>query len=116
MTTTTVENIVALINQLPELERARLIVELAKTQPAKPQLPKGRIISTNAPYEDRRLDYEWLAQHQREYIGQWVALKDGQLLAHSKQAKEVFGKAKELGVELPLVLLVEDPDIHYMGF
>jgi hypothetical protein len=116
MATATVENIVALINQLPELERARLIAELAKTQPAKLQLPKGRIISTNAPYEDRRLDYEWLATHRREHIGKWIALKDGNLVAEGETGREVFAKVKELGVELPLVLLVEDPDISYMGF
>lgn len=115
MATATVENIVALINQLPELERARLIAELAQSQLAKPQLPKSRIISTNAPFNDRRLDYEWLAQHQREYIGQWIALKDGQLLAHNRQAKEVFAKAKEVGMAEVLVLLVEDPDVPFMN-
>ncbi len=115
MITATVENIVALINQLPELERARLIAELAQNQPAKPQLPKGRIISTNAPYNDRRLDYEWLAQHQREYVGQWVALKDGKLVTEGETGREVFAKVKELGVELPLVLLVENPDVPFMN-
>ncbi len=116
MSTATVENIVALINQLPELERARLLAELAQNQPAKPRLPKGRIISTNAPYEDRRLDYEWLAQHQRKHIGKWIALKDGKLVAQGETGREVFAKVKELGIELPLVLLVEDPDVPYMGF
>ncbi len=115
MSTATVENIVALINQLPELERTRLIAELAQNQPVKPQLPKGRIISTNVPYDDRRLDYEWLAQHQREYIGKWIALKDGELIAHGETGREVFARVKELGVELPLVLLVEAPDVPFMG-
>lgn len=115
MATATVENIVALINQLSELERARLIAELSQKQPAKPLVPEGRIISTNVPFNDRRLDYEWLAQHQREYIGQWVALKDGQLLAHSRSAKEVFAKAKEIGMAEVLVLLVEDPDVPFMN-
>lgn len=115
MATATVENIVALINQLPELERVRLMAELAKSQSAKPLVPEGRIISTNAPYEDRRLDYEWLAKHQREYIGKWIALKEGQLIAEGETGREVFAKVKELGVKLPLVLLVEAPDVPSMN-
>jgi hypothetical protein len=79
------------------------------------EIPPSRIIKTNVPFDDRRLEYEWLAQHQREYIGQWVALKGNQLIAHSYDAKEVFAKAREFNVQDAFVLLVEDPDIPFVG-
>jgi Family of unknown function (DUF5678) len=113
MSTVTVENIVELINQLPALERGKLINEL--TRSGKSQLPKSRIISVNSEYDDRSLDYDWLAKHRSAYIGQWVALKDGQLVASGEKAKEVFAKAEQLGCVDPLVLLVEDPDIPFVN-
>ncbi|MDQ3010720.1 MAG: DUF5678 domain-containing protein, partial [Acidobacteriota bacterium] len=67
------------------------------------------------PYIDRKLEYGWLKQHERKYIGQWIALKDDQILAHGGNAREVSAKARELGVHDALVLLVEDPDVSYMG-
>lgn len=113
MSTVTVENIVELINQLPAIERGKLINEL--THSAKLQFPKSRIISVNAEYNDRSLDYEWLAKHRREYIGQWVALNNGELVAQGETGQEVFSKIKEIGDDAALVLLVEDPDIPFVN-
>lgn len=85
-------------------------------QEARSKIPPGRIISINAPYIDRTQEYEWMKQHEREYIGQWVALKGGRLIAHGAIAKEVFAKTRELGAPDALVYLVENPNLHYMGF
>ncbi len=115
MSTVTVENIVELINQLPALERGKLIEKLTRPLPAKPQIPKGKIIRVDAPYVDRTLEYEWLDQHEREYIGKWIALKGNQLIAEGETGVEVFTKVRELGIEHALVFLVDDPDVHYMG-
>ncbi len=115
MATVTVENIVELINQLPALERGKLINELTQAETVKPQFPKSRIISTNAPYIDRTREDAWLKQHRNEYIGKWIALNGDELVAQGETGREVFAKIREMGIDSALVILVEDPDIHYMG-
>ena len=118
MAPVTVETILTQANQLPASERAKLIAALQQQDeapPQRPQFPPDRIISVNEHYIDRTREYEWLKQHEREYIGQWIALKEDRLLAHGTVAKEVFAQARALGVNDALVLLVVDPDIPYMG-
>jgi len=36
-----------------------------------------------------RANNQWLTDHQDEYVGEWVALRDGELLAHAKTIKEI---------------------------
>ncbi len=127
----TAENILAQVNQLPAVERQKLIAILNRnlggsefpdrqsddsTPQAEVKIPPARIISVNAEFNDRAQEYEWLRQHRSEYIGQWVALEGDQLIAYGNSAKEVFDKVDALGIELPLVLLVEDPNLHFAGF
>lgn len=80
------------------------------------EIPPARIIGIGEPFNDRAREYQWLKEHRREYIGQWIALEGDQLIAHGDDAKEVFEKADLLGVELPLVLLVEAPNSSYAVF
>lgn len=115
MANVTVESILAQVNQLPALERAKLIAKLNREVKAKSIIPEGRVIRTNAPYIDRTQEFEWMRQHEREYIGQWVALMGSKLIAHGPVAKEVFAQAKALGHPQALVYLVTDPDVPYMG-
>lgn len=98
MSAITVETILAQVNQLPASARAKLIAALRQQQhQAPPQFPPDRIISVNESYIDRTREFEWMKQHEREYIGQWVALKGDQLIAHGTAAKTVFARARELG-------------------
>lgn len=115
MSAVTAETILQQVNQLPAAERAKLIAALREQDETPPQFPPDRIISVNAPYIDRTLEYKWLAAHRREYIGEWIALKGEQLIAHGAQAKEVFAQARAVGAKDALVLFVEDPNIHYVG-
>ncbi|MGH9843185.1 MAG: DUF5678 domain-containing protein [Blastocatellia bacterium] len=110
MSSITVENILELVNQLPSFERDRLIVELTKERQSKPETFRSKIISVSDSYDDRKLEYEWLAKHRREYVGQWIALKGDQLVAHGPNAKEVFTKADDQGIHDAMVLLVTAPD------
>jgi hypothetical protein len=45
------------------------------------------------------------------YIGKWVALSGGSLLAAGSNAPEVYSKARALGVAVPFVAYI-DPDDH----
>ena len=38
---------------------------------------------------DRTPEFEWLREYDRHYQGQWVALAEGRLLAHSRDLREV---------------------------
>lgn len=145
MSTVAVEDIIAQVNQLPATERQKVIEALTRhesggkdvaadsadeaSQPGQSagtvggatiilngEIPPARIVSIGDSFNDRAREYQWLKEHRREYIGQWVALEGDQLIAHGNNAKEVFEKADFLGVELPLVLLVEDPDVPFAGF
>lgn len=111
----TIESILAQVKQLPPAEREKLIEILAEETKAQAIVEKSQPIKSFLAYKDRAQEYAWLAQHQREYVGQWVALEGSQLIAHSYEAKEVFAKARASGVERPIVLLVEDPDAPFAG-
>ncbi len=45
----------------------------------------------------------WVKEHRAEYQGNYVALKDGELVAYGKTIKEADTKAKEKGVKNPLL-------------
>ncbi len=55
-------------------------------------------------------DRQWLAEHRDEYVGQWVALKDGQLISHGLNAKDVHQAAQTAGQFDALLVRVEASD------
>lgn len=57
----------------------------------------------------------WIAEHAREYAGQWVALDGDRLIAHGPGHDEIWAAAQASGVYLPMVTFVDDPDKIYMG-
>jgi hypothetical protein len=52
----------------------------------------------------------WLSQHREEYLGQWVALDGGRLVASGSSAKQVYLAARRAGVTVPFVEQVQPPD------
>jgi Family of unknown function (DUF5678) len=65
------------------------------------------------------LDFEreqrWLSEHQREYVGQWVALDGDRLLSHGEDLNRVFDEAQAQGVNTPFTAFIEDPNRPWMG-
>lgn len=122
----TVETLFNQIAQLPQPERLRLwqmLEPLAQPAPAsngtprptpvengmpQPAPPKKKLQPISVPDSTREL--RWLAEHWREYVGQWVALDGDRLIAHGPDAKEVYAAADADGAYLPLVDLVWDRD------
>jgi Family of unknown function (DUF5678) len=120
MSEPTLENILAQINQLPLSEREQLRAMLADQRRADTESLKNldepsRPVNPLFPVKDRTQEFQWLNEHRREYVGQWVALEGKQLIAHSYDAKEVFAKVKASGVDRPLICLVENPDLPFIG-
>src|ERR1700749_691905 len=64
--------------------------------------PRGRRVEQI----DASRELRWLAEHGREYAGQWVALDGDRLLVHGESAREVYKTVRTLNVRLPLVGLV----------
>ena len=73
------------------------------------------MFSLTIEHRDFAKEMQWLAEHRKEYAGQWVALDGSRLIAASTNAKEVYKAARESGIELPLVAFVEGPDALPFG-
>ncbi|NOT60809.1 MAG: hypothetical protein HOP19_11370 [Acidobacteria bacterium] len=125
MTEITVENLFNQIAQLPPPEQSRLwrmIEPLAKAVPVengKPSTvvengtpPKKKI--EPIPLPDRTREMQWLKEHARKFIGQWVALDGDRLIAHGPDAKAVYAAARADGAYLPMVDSIEDPDLPFV--
>lgn len=113
MNQATFEQVLNWVQQWPAAEREKLIRALSSedqnrdgTVGAYP----GKIVAPPVVSKDRSRENQWLAEHQREYIGQWVALEGDRLIAHGENAPEVFAAADASGIERPMVIYVEDPD------
>jgi hypothetical protein len=118
MSEITVENIVTQIVQLPPVERfrlQRLLEQLEQAEQKQPKPPLDKRVPPKPVPEGGMRAVHWIAEHGREYAGQWVALDGDRLIAHSPNHDEVWAAARASGVYLPLISFVEDPDKIYMG-
>ncbi len=57
----------------------------------------------------------WVKEHHAEYAGNYVALKDGELVAFGKTIKEADTKAKAKGVKKPLLHYIPAEDEEVWG-
>jgi hypothetical protein len=73
--------------------------------PAKPRVTHG-----NKPLRDLMPDYNWIKSHAHAYYGQWLALYEGQLLAHGMNQREV-SEAAHRKVESDQILM-----FHAVGY
>ena len=60
-------------------------------------------------------DTIWVKEHHAEYAGNYVALKNGELIAHGKTIKEADTKAKAKGVKNPLLHYIPAEDEEVWG-
>ena len=63
-------------------------------------------------HEDERA---WVEEHREEFLGQWVALDGGNLLAHGTDARGVYDQAREQGVTSPYLVHVVPKVDAYVG-
>jgi Family of unknown function (DUF5678) len=109
----TFDQVFNIVQQWPASEREKLIRALSRESRERngPVVDQpGRIAPPPVMSKDRSRENQWLAEHHREYIGQWVALEGDRLIAHGEDAAEVFDAADASGIERPMVIYVEDPD------
>jgi hypothetical protein len=60
------------------------------------------------PPSFHELEMRWLAEHEAEYVGQWLALDGDRLLSHGADRHKVRAAARAQGVESPFVVFAED--------
>jgi hypothetical protein len=102
----TLESVYQQATKLPPEEQQKLIDAISARLKKK---PLGRRVHPSVLYKDRSREHQWLRENSHHYVGEWLALDDGKLIAHGKVAKEVFAEAAALGYEQPLVFFVADP-------
>ena len=61
--------------------------------------------------QDAPANLEWLNRNRAAYVGEWVALYKGRLVAHGKNGLDVFLAAQSQGINPPLMhrIVQEDP-------
>ena len=106
-----IESIIEQVEQLPLKEQFEVTARLQKRTLELARQMKGRFLGLSPYRDDYEADHQWLRENHRRYTNQWVALKDGRLLAHGREAKGVFAAAKAQGVERPLVFFIEDTEV-----
>jgi hypothetical protein len=109
----TVDDILREIAQLPDAEQTKLRRLLYKGE-ERATLRDQPVPAT--PVTDSTRELKWVAEHARQYAGQWVALDGDRLIAHGPVASDVFDAADADGAHLPLITFVEDPEKVYAGF
>ena len=119
MIDTSLEKVISDIRALsPEQqEQLRRLLNGSVVSLEKNDLPmKPRIIGTYTP-KDRSKEFAWLAEHQADYAGQWVALDGSRLLSHGLVLKEVMAEVEKAGIKDALVVRAESSDAPpYIGF
>ena len=109
MIDTSLEKVISDIRALSheQQEQLRRLLNGSVVSLVKDELPmKPRIIGTYTP-KDRSKEFAWLAKHQTDYAGQWVALDGYRLVSHGWKLKEVSEAAKQAGVNDALFVRAE---------
>lgn len=72
-------------------------------------------LQSNQPAHDFSLEMAWLKKHRHAYQGQYVALKNGQLIAHGKDERAVSQAADSAGISTPFFAYLETEEEESFG-
>ena len=76
-------------------------------------LPEVR--KAGLPYIDPSREMAWIAEHWREYAGEWVALDGDRLIAHGDDPLPFKEKCRQEEIERPFVVHLEKDDEPFIG-
>ena len=106
----TLEQIINEARALSSAEKRRLrqvldhdLEEPASAQVSKPDYPT---------HEEERA---WVEAHRDEYLGQWVAVEGGRLIAYGTKPREVYLAARDAGIKVPYIVKVEEREGRFTG-
>lgn len=112
------ETVLQQVKELVVQERIRdarnLVTSFLSKNPDNPELLKWsrllappKIRTSEVTDEERTTDFDWIRNNRQAYRGMWIAVLDGQLLAHSRSLKD-------LREALRGVCSGRTPLVHYM--
>ena len=112
MADVTFEQALDIARALPPEEQRRLLKQLQEDESQRANQSENQ----NSQATDfREREMRWISEHQNEYAGQWVALDGNRLLSHSTDGRKVYEEAHAMGVKVPFVAYIEDPNKPWMG-
>jgi Arc/MetJ-type ribon-helix-helix transcriptional regulator len=65
--------------------------------------------------KDAPANLEWLHRNSEAYMGEWVALHRGRLIAHGKNGMDVFHAAQSQGINPPLMHRIAPEESAFWG-
>lgn len=106
----TAEQIIESIRTLPPDERERFN-KLMKAEQANGNNGDVR----EYPAERFKKEQKWIHEHKDEYDGQFVLLEGDELLGHGSDPKELYEKARNLGIKAPFVKRMKAKEEPFFG-
>ena len=64
---------------------------------------------------DLTREQEWLEEHAKEYVGEWVVLDGARLIGHGIDPRPIVAEARSAGVQSPFVHFVAANSDPFMG-
>ncbi len=107
-----IENVRALL--LSEKQKIFDFVEEEKLKVLSEKEAKN--IELEIKNERFRRALQWIEDHKEEFDGQWVVLDGDKLIAHGKDAKSVYEKAKAKGIGTPFMERVKAKELPFGGW
>jgi Arc/MetJ-type ribon-helix-helix transcriptional regulator len=66
--------------------------------------------------KDAPANLEWIERNREAYMGEWVALYKGKLIAHGKDGLEVFHAAQAQGINPLMHRIVQEDPFFWAGW
>lgn len=89
--------------------------QLLKQIESERRRPQQQVKGVADAKHQREREMRWLAEHEAEYVGQWLALDGDHLLSNGIDPHQVRAAARAQGVASPFVVFAENPDEFYSG-
>jgi Family of unknown function (DUF5678) len=114
MSQLTFEQVVNAIVEMPASEKARLLDLLSAQltvngEERNAEQDQVKLVEP-IPLPDPGPNRRWMEEHTEQYRGQWVALDNGQLIAHGADGIAVAKAADDSGAPIPLLVFIPPAD------
>jgi hypothetical protein len=112
----TAEEIIKNAKALPKPERKKIFdwVEEEKKRETAEQKEKAEKLKADNEKFKRAL--KWVDENRKKYDGQFVVLEGEELIAHGKNAKELYEIARSKGIESPFIKRVKAEILPFGGW
>lgn len=112
----TAEQIIENVRALPLSEKQKIFdfVEEEKLKVLSEKEAKN--MELEIKNERFRCALKWIEENKKEYDGQFVLLDGDKLIAHGKEAKPLYEKARTMGIEIPFVKRIKAKELPFGGW